>query len=390
MDRGMKELIEVSREYGSDSRWVLVGGGNTSLKNNGTLFVKASGYPLATIDSAGFAVMDRSRLAAIWDNTYPDGEDSESVVLRERLVFADLMAARVPGEERRPSVEAQLHDLLPWYLVVHLHPTLVNGLTCAIQGEAIAADLFSDDQLWIPATDPGYVLAKTIRGALERRSADGLGNPDYIFLANHGVFAGGESSDEVRRKYQLLEQVLTEQVTRNPGSYPVDAPIPANHIALELIARKEFGANACISFVRGGELDRYLATRKVAQALTGCLTPDHIVYAGPGALYLKGSGADIPTAWEAAGKEYRNKWGRPANVILFPDLGGAMIVAAGDKALANARLLLDNALDVAAYTESFGGPKMLQERFVRFIVDWEVEDYRSKMTAETPSTLTEN
>ena len=42
------ELIEISRLYGADKRFVIAGGGNTSYKNAETMWVKASGSPLAT------------------------------------------------------------------------------------------------------------------------------------------------------------------------------------------------------------------------------------------------------------------------------------------------------------------------------------------------------
>jgi len=379
MQENLDDLISISREYGSDSRWVIAGGGNTSLKSGDILYVKASGFPLATIDQEGFVRMDRTKLAAIWEKTYPDGEDKASVAHRERLVLADMMASRMPGEERRPSVEAQLHDLLPWPLVVHLHPTLVNGLTCALDGETIAAEIFGDSQMWIEMTDPGYVLAKKIRNRLADKSSRGLSNPDFILLANHGVFVGGRDRDEVRTKYKQLDQKLISLVRRLPDKAPADAPLPAETKALEMAARRFFGDQAEILFVRGGELDRFLTTAENARVLTGCFTPDHIVYAGPGALYLEESGNDPAAAWIRDGQEYAERWGKSANVVLLPEHSGALLAAADGKALANVKLLLNNALDVAAYTESFGGPAMLDERFVRFIVEWEVENYRSRM-----------
>ena len=382
MPASLDDLISVSREYGSDPRWVVAGGGNTSLKDGDILYVKASGFPLATIGEEGFARMDRMKLAAIWEKTFPSGGDAESVAARERLVLADMMASRVEGEERRPSVETQLHDLLPWPLVVHLHPTLVNGLTCGADGPSIAADLFGDVQMWIPVTDPGYVLAKAIRDRLKERTAAGLNEPDFIFLANHGVFVGGRGTDEIREKYTRLDEVLSGRISRQPGSAPLAADLPSDEAGLLGTAREFFGDDAQIQFVAGGELDRRLATPEAARALTGCLTPDHIVYAGPGALRLEGLGADIAAAWKEAGDEYREYWGKPANVILLPEHGSALVAAAGETALLNAKLLLENALDVAAYTESFGGPSLMEERFVRFIVDWEVENYRSSMASK--------
>ncbi len=101
-------LVALSRLYGSDSEWVLAGGGNTSVKIGETLYVKASGTSLGTIDETGFCAIDRSRLDAMWSASYPEETDA-----REAAALADLMAARVPGETKRPSVETLMHGLSP-------------------------------------------------------------------------------------------------------------------------------------------------------------------------------------------------------------------------------------------------------------------------------------
>ena len=61
----IEQLIEISRKYGRDSRYVIAGGGNTSYKNADKLWVKASGCALATITEDGFAVLDRKKLNVI-------------------------------------------------------------------------------------------------------------------------------------------------------------------------------------------------------------------------------------------------------------------------------------------------------------------------------------
>ena len=254
--RLMNDLVTLSREYGSDPNWVVAGGGNTSLKDGETLYIKASGYPLATIGEEGFAHMDRAKLAAIWKTDYPSGTDSAAVAERERLVLADMMAARLPGESRRPSVETLLHDILPWPLVVHLHPTLINGLTCGADGRRIASELIGDKLVWIPYTDPGYVLANVIKLALEERTEKGLGSPEYIFLENHGIFAGGRDADEVRGKYERLNKALEVRLQRRPGIMPAELTAAerteafGNGAAITDVARDLFGADACVFFRR--------------------------------------------------------------------------------------------------------------------------------------------
>ena len=81
-------MVEVSRKYGSDDRFVIAGGGNTSFKTVDRLWVKASGHALATIDENGFAVLDRALLNPMGEKKY-SSETSE----REEKVTNELAAA---------------------------------------------------------------------------------------------------------------------------------------------------------------------------------------------------------------------------------------------------------------------------------------------------------
>ena len=122
---GLCELAAMSNRYGSDSRYVLAGGGNTSFKDEKHLYIKGSGTALATIRPEEFVVMERAGVSAIMSASYPESDKE-----REAAALSDLMDARVRGETRRPSVETPLHNLFPFAYVLHTHPTLVNGLTC--------------------------------------------------------------------------------------------------------------------------------------------------------------------------------------------------------------------------------------------------------------------
>ena len=91
----LETLCRFSHKYGANPEFVLAGGGNTSAKNAKTLVIKGSGSALATIEPDQFVKLDRAKLNAMWDKTYPEGEAE-----REAAVLADLMAARAFGEEK--------------------------------------------------------------------------------------------------------------------------------------------------------------------------------------------------------------------------------------------------------------------------------------------------
>ena len=50
----LEQLVKLSNYIGSDIEVVIAGGGNTSVKADGRLFVKGSGTYLATIQANGF------------------------------------------------------------------------------------------------------------------------------------------------------------------------------------------------------------------------------------------------------------------------------------------------------------------------------------------------
>ena len=125
MSEALNMLAELSNRYGSNPDYVLAGGGNTSYKDDKYLYIKGSGTSLATIKPEEFVKMTRSKLAKMLEKTYSDDEKK-----REAEVLADMMDSRAKGETRRPSVETLLHDLFPQKYVLHVHPAMVNGLTC--------------------------------------------------------------------------------------------------------------------------------------------------------------------------------------------------------------------------------------------------------------------
>ncbi|GAH13640.1 unnamed protein product, partial [marine sediment metagenome] len=67
----IKELIKISRFYGKDPSFLLAGGGNTSFKDKSYIYVKASGFKLASIEEDGFVKLDRNALNQIWKKKYP-------------------------------------------------------------------------------------------------------------------------------------------------------------------------------------------------------------------------------------------------------------------------------------------------------------------------------
>jgi rhamnose utilization protein RhaD (predicted bifunctional aldolase and dehydrogenase) len=326
--------------------------------------------------------MDRLQLAGIWHKAYP-----EDINERETAVLGDMMAARKPGEEqKRPSVETLLHDMLPFAYVVHTHPSLVNGLTCSLNGEQAARELFASQAVWIPVINPGYILALAVKKALDAYTASRGKPPAIIFLQNHGVFVGADSAEAIKAVYAHIMHTLGERITKKPdfsSGSPVYGPSDEAARLLGTVAEESDAAGApyTLVFERNNAIAGLSADRASFAPVSGALTPDHIVYAGSDPLFIEtGPGGLIQEeplrrAWKA----HREKTGRLPKIIVLQGVG-AFGMGRTEKSARLALELFTDAIKVAFYAQAFGGPCFMTPDKVDFINNWEAERYRSKIS----------
>ena len=374
----LSKLVALSRLYGSDPDWVLAGGGNTSFKDEKRLYVKASGTSLGSIDESGFCSIERDRLDAIWSAKYPEVAEA-----REAAALADLMAARSSAEAKRPSVETLMHGLFPQAYVVHTHPAAVNGVTCGREGRAAFERLFGAEGIWVPFVDPGYVLARTVRTELEAFRALHGRVPCLMLMQNHGLLVAGESPEEVEAlSSRVMAKVLAETKRRPDLSVSSVDPeaLAAATAALARLSRAAHGEGASLRFRADAETARRSASREAFAPLASAFSPDHIVYAGHEFALVPAGGGAPEAAIGAAWKDYRDRNGVPPRIVVVAGLG-AFACAASAKAAEVALLLYADACKVAAYAESFGGSSHMTKEKIDFIRNWEVEKYRSSVSA---------
>jgi len=382
----LARLVLISRRFGGDPAWVLAGGGNTSWKTADRLYVKASGFALGSIDESGFCEMDRAHLDAIWEKTYP--ADSAA---REKEALADLMAARVPGETKRPSVETLLHGFFPQAFVVHTHPAIVNGLTCGQGGEAAFRRLFGGDGIWVPLVDPGYILAKTVSGIFaEFKKLKGRA-PAFMFMQNHGLLVAGESPEEVEALSDSIIAKLKAEIASpgtKAGAGAVIAEPDERAAAVDAGAIAEFqaalralaGAEAAILHRADRMIVGFAASSAAFAPLSRPFSPDHIVYAGHE--YLRVDGVE---ALQPAWADYLKRNGKAPRIVLAKNIG-AFAIGQGSResavqAASRALELFADSCKVAVYSLAFGGPSPMSPESVAFIRNWEVEQYRASLSA---------
>ena len=370
-------LIEVSRRYGADSRFVIAGGGNTSFKTADRLWVKASGHALATIGEDGFAVLDRAKLNPMGTKAY-----SADTAEREAQVKDDLAAACIT-KDRRPSVETSMHNAISYAFVVHLHPTAVNALMCSVQAEAKCKELFPD-ALYIPYCDPGYTLFKKVYDEIQAYKAVRGTEPQVIFLQNHGIFVAADTVAEIDKIYDTimselesipssLKKCFAGDCSSSDSASSVVESIPAIR---QILSRGGRGLKTLK--VTSDELALHFAESKENFAKVAVpFTPDIIVYCKSHYIWLEDT--DLAKA-EKAIEEYIAKYGHTPKVILIKGIG---LVAVGDNAK-NAGIITEvfcDAMKVACGAQAFGGHHGMEPAWVNFIDTWEVENYRRKVAA---------
>jgi len=381
---GLEQLIDISRKYGSDSRFVIAGGGNTSFKTEDKIWVKASGSSLATITEEGFAVLDRAKLNRMSEKIY-----SEVAAEREEQVKNDLADATLT-KGKRPSVETSMHNAILYPFVIHLHPTLVNGLMCANDAERRLFELFGEKNVYIPYTDPGYVLFKKVEDAIKDYRARFSEEPKVIWLQNHGIFVAADTTAEVEALYSSIISTLEDAAT-----VPVplgDRPFcSCTELLLPGLRMMLSGEGLKTLKVRKNMLIKTLYdSLEEQQSVIRPFTPDAIVYCKSNYLFFNDEEPEAVLAEaEKAIPAFREKFGYLPKVLLIKGIG---LIAVGDNAR-QCDIILDvfeDAMQIAWLSKSFGGAHPMTQEQIDFIDNWEVENYRRSVAAGATAGRAEN
>lgn len=385
----IEDLIAISRKFGQDSRFVIAGGGNTSYKDENRLWVKASGHALATITEDGFAVLDRALLNEMGEKAY-----NEATAIREEQVKNDLSVACIT-KDRRPSVETSLHNCMGFAFVVHLHPTLVNGLMCSVNAEAACKEIFPD-ALYIEYTDPGYTLFKKVYDRIKAYKAEKGKEPQVIFLQNHGIFVGGDTTAEIEGIYSEVLGKLEAKVAALPeGDTAVSETVTDVVPAIRQMLSRSGRGYKTLKVTKNALVDFFIDGCSVTStgSVTDCpgksgfdkiakpFTPDIIVYCKSSYIFIEAeSDEEILKQAEEEIEAFVSGKGYTPKVLLIKGIG---LIAVGDSSR-NAQIITDvftDAMKVAFYAQSFGGEHPMERAWIDFIDNWEVENYRRKVAS---------
>ncbi len=273
--------VYTSRLLGRDTALVLHGGGNTSVKlrrrdifgdEEDVLYIKGSGWDLATIEAAGFAPVRMSRLLRL----------AQLETLTDIQMADELRLATLNPAAPAPSVEAILHAVLPARWVDHSHADALISLTNTPHGERHARECFGDSVVIIPYVMPGFTLAREVAARFPaQRGPRTIG----MALLNHGLFTWG---DTARESYERHIELVTraEQYLARHGAWDISfnaPPAPPRPIRREIAQlRADVSAAAGAPMILTGSDDpasrRFIQRPDLAAvSQQGPATPDHII-----------------------------------------------------------------------------------------------------------------
>lgn len=271
-----------SHLLGRESSFVLHGGGNTSVKDSrvditgravDALFVKGSGWDLASIQPEGFTPLGMDRLHELL----------ELDELSDQNMARELAAAKLDPAAPAPSVESLLHAFLPFRAVQHSHADVIVSLTNTADGERNVRDVFGDEVVVIPYVMPGFDLARMVR---ERWPEQYGSHMTGMVLLNHGLFT---FADETRQAYERHMNLIaraqdwmnSKGATRAGGVRPASAPAavePARLGSLRKTISRAAGRPFIVGRHRGADVDEFIGRPDMADLATrGPITPDHVI-----------------------------------------------------------------------------------------------------------------
>ncbi len=321
------EFRQLSAKLGSDPQLVQGAGGNTSIKFDNVMWVKASGTELKNALNADiFCPVDVLKARTCID--IDDDNATKEAVLPG-------------GPDLKPSIETTFHALLSDPVVLHVHS--INVITHAISEEgmsALAEKLSDIAWLDIPYCRPGLPLTREIR---RRKQA----HHNVFILRNHGVIVSGQTTAEA---YALLSEV-EKRLTLPSLAIPSSAPqTDSAYAESQWQWAPEFSALATNARLQ-----------HIARQFT--LYPDHCIFLGQALPCIK-KGEPLPS--------------QSPPVCLIEDTG----VLINQNAKPSAIAMLGCLYDVLLKLPLEWTPQGLSTQQVGELLNWDAEKYRQALEAK--------
>ncbi len=387
-----------SRLLGQDPALVLHGGGNTSVKSETTdlfgtrepvLWVKGSGWDLATIEAAGFAPVRMPVLTRMAE--------------LERLGDADMVRAQrsamTDPSAPTPSVEAVLHAIIPFTYVDHTHADAVVTVSNTPDGAARIQEIYGGSVLVVPYVMPGFVLARAVFELTRNIDWAAL---DGIILLNHGVFTWGA---DARTSYERMIRLVTmaegyldrettaERVAPKPRKPPVadGTDVEITLACIRRDASRLKGAALLASLDQGEEALLFSCVPGIGGVARGPLTPDHVIRTKPLPLVLEGDSEAAVARYGSDYGKYFQRHAGPGLAQLDPAPRWGIWPGHGTLAIGTSWKEVSIVADIVRHTrnailaaESLGGWRPLPEDQLFEVEYWELEQAKLRKGGAAP------
>lgn len=334
-------LLDISARVGADPLLVQGAGGNTSIKEVGTLWIKASGLWLAHARQRDVMVpVALDPLLEALERNDPATEKAQDFVISE-----------MNPSGLRPSIETTVHALMPQKVVIHVH--CVETIATAVQtnGAAIAAErLAGIPHVFVPYARPGLPLARAIAERMQEKTS-------VLILGNHGLAVAAETVADAAILLTDVSRRLTVQRRTAPAA------------DLAVLSRLAVDSGYCLpDDIRLHAVATDLESCRIAAG--GSLYPDHVIFLG------KGSVIAAPGETAASIEKGRTERGESLPpLLLFPGKGVLVEKNISAGALAMARCLAD----VTARIPASGRLRYLSDAENAELLGWDAEKYRQKL-----------
>lgn len=242
-------LKELSVKIGKNTSLVQASGGNTSFKENGLIWIKASGKKLKNaIQEDIFLCFDLKDLRQELENN-PQNEI--------------LNIKNLNGSDLRTSIETGLHAQIIHKVVLHTHPIDVMACSMFSDAQEYLTNLLKDfNWKWVPYCRPGLPLAKKIQ-KIQKNNAYSV-----LVLENHGLVISANSFKDA----EILQRNVIKKLKQIPRKFKKP----------HLIKLKKL-----IKQIPNARLPNYQAIHSLGTdqwsfnlVKRNCYCPDHIVFCG--------------------------------------------------------------------------------------------------------------
>ena len=279
IDKELALRIYSTRLLGNDSKLVLHGGGNTSLKlysknsfgkKDNIIFVKGSGKDMSNIAIDDFPALELNNLINL--KKIKKINDFQMVNYQKKY----MLDTSFPNA----SIETLLHAFLPHKYVDHTHSNAILSLIDQKDDFKICKKIFGNDLGIVPYIIPGFELSKKANEVFNK-------NPNIkgLILLKHGIFTFGDTakqSYERMIKYvSIAEKELFKKTKYSKkNNYKENKILPSK---LSNIFRKHLSIPSnddyerkIISYSKQDFVNQ-LFIKNIFSKIYGPVTPDHVI-----------------------------------------------------------------------------------------------------------------